>query len=267
MQLRKLLVCLLLFASALTIALIPEASSQQFTTSTALQTSTWTQTSTNYFTNTYNVVSYSSSNSTSVGTLTITTQITNTQTYGAPCYWFVLPFWSVGSTVHIHFSGSESWMSLYILDGSDLTSLSSIFSNGVCYPFTYRFVNRSPSSSGDFDVSLASDNPYFLFVETSGLGNPPTFYLTIGPVSIVSSITTTALIESASLAEGTSISTGTTTLTSLTSLEVPFMQTYGSWIVTAIIAAVALGMVVLYSRRKEQPKATKGRKRNSKRKH
>jgi uncharacterized membrane protein len=230
MQLRKLLTCLLLLSAGLTIALIPEGSSQQFTTSTTLLTSIWTQTTTYYS------ESYYSATSTSVAISSVTAQMTSYDIYKS-CYFFSTAFESAVRTVHIHFSGGFD--ALYILDASDLSYMFE-FATGACFPAHYRLLKVPLSSSGDFHVSLPpSDNPYLLFLRTWGrAGNPPTVYLTIGPIS-VSEVTSTVPIEKASA------STGTITLTSLTTLEVPFMQTYGSWIVAAIIAAVVLVLLLI----------------------
>ena len=225
---------ILLLSSVLTMALIPEASSQQFTTSTTLLTGTWTQTTTYYS------ESYYSATSTSVSTSTITAQMTSYDTYKS-CYFFSTAFESAALTVHIHFSGGFD--ALYILDASDL-SYTFEFANGACFPAHYRFQKVPLSSSGDFHVSLPpSDNPYLLFLRTWGpAGNPPTVYLTIGPIS-VSEVTSTVPIEMASA------STGTTTLTFFTTLEVPFKQTYGNWIMAVIIAAFVLVLLFLALRR------------------
>lgn len=232
LKLMVTLLTILLLSSALTIALIPEASSQQFTTSTTLLTSTWTQTTTHYS------ESYYSETSTSVAISSVAAKMTGYDAYNS-CYFFSTAFDSAAPTVHIHFSSAFPIAALYILDASDL-SYTYEFATGGCFPAHYRFQKIPLSSSGDFDVSLPpTDNPYLLFLRTWGqAGNPPTLCLTIGPIS-VSEVTATVPIQMASA------STGTTTLTFFTTLEVPFKQTHGNWIMAVIIAALVLVLLFL----------------------
>jgi hypothetical protein len=213
-------------------ALFPEASSQQFTTSTTFLTSTWTQTSIHYS------ESYYSETSTSVAKSFITAQMTGYDAYKS-CYFFSTAFDSAAPTVHIHFSSEFPIAALYILDASDL-SYTYEFATGACFPAHYRFQEVPLSSSGDFDVSLPpTDNPYLLFLRTWGqAGKPPTVYVTIGPIS-VSEVTATVPIQMASA------STGTTTLTYITTLKVPFMQAYGDWITAVTIVGFVLILIFL----------------------
>ena len=119
MQLRKLLSCLLLLSAALVIVLIPDASSQQFTTSTAFLTSTLTQTLTS-----------NSASQIYIPTLTTFETITNSPPVSSVdvngrCSYVDAAGWFLVSgpefSVHVTYSASEPVI-LYILPGKAWTS-------------------------------------------------------------------------------------------------------------------------------------------------
>jgi ribosomal protein L40E len=95
------------------------------------------------------------------------------------------------------------------------------------------------TGSGSFSVNLdTSQNPYGIFVIAPLTNTPPVATETVSPVSGVYTGTATALIPEASTAPLTR------TLTFATTLQVPFMQTYGGWVVAAIIGVLVI--VVLF---------------------
>ena len=90
-------------------------------------------------------------------------------------------------------------------------------------------------SSGRYAVLVVANVFYAPTTVTLSIGPiPATTYPTISVISIAMTLTTTS-----------------TTLTAAT-LEAPFMQTYGDWIVAAIIAALAVALL-FFNRRMKKP--------------
>ena len=198
MQFRKLLTCLLLLSAALTVILIPEASSQQFTTSTAILTSTLIQTLTSN--------SASQINFTSTTVEMITDSNNPYWAIGPTCYYadVVSAFQVLGPefSVHVTYSASEPVI-LHILSLN--TWRSDVYGNltaaaATCNPegSVYHTV---PSSSGSFDVSglSPSDGPFYIWAVVNNEINSPTAF-TISYLSVEYSRSTattyvTALLE------------------------------------------------------------------------
>jgi uncharacterized membrane protein len=220
---------------------MPNASSQQFTTSTWFSTSTLTQTGTSYS------ASYYSVNSTAATTWIITAYINNRV---GSCYLRWMFFNSTGMPLHVDYSTSQP-MVLYILNFFDwgLWALNSGAGfTDPCHP-TLVVYQASISSSGSFGVNLpTSGNSYALLLVATQFINP-TITLTIGPTMVVFAATATTAIPIAST------TTGTITLTFYTTLQVPFIQTYGSWIVAGILAIlVIVALIVALKKRKRAEK-------------
>ena len=262
MQLRKLLSCLLLLSAALVIVLIPDASSQQFTTSTAFLTSTLTQTLTS-----------NSASQIYIPTLTTFETITNSPpvwsvdvngrcSYVDAAGWFLVS--GPEFSVHVTYSASEPVI-LYILPGKAWNSDALVnLAADPCNPEGSVYHN-APSSSGSFDVSglLPSDGPFVIWVVAGNEPSPTDFtvsYLSVkhsfstvtSYVAVLSETSVTILVSSLQ-------TIGVNVETSPLQMPQPPQQTatqsnnIPQLALGAVIVAVVIAAVFLFSRRKGQP--------------
>lgn len=234
---------LILIVSVLALA-GPNVRSQQFTTSTSFVTSTnieysaQTESITLYSESYYTVTSVSSS------TATLTDEFATTSRGGGPCY--ISPtggFNSTGASIYVHYEAAQP-VTLYVLDIHDMEEgLTAGYGMG-CGPFSWRD-RISEGASANIKLRLPkSDNPYFLAFVAPYLSSP-IIYVTVGPMSTRSSATLTTSVSIAGFSTITGTLTTPTTFTFRTKLAVPFMQTYGNWLMSGVLTAV-LVVVVLF---------------------
>lgn len=237
-----------MLSSALTVGLIPSASSQQYTTSTSVFTSSFSQTTTAY--------SYAVTSVTVTGTGTDTETASFSNFAQCNIEVGVLDIFGASGVTHFEYSASGP-MTLYVMDEATMNSwlTFSSFLTSQCEPLggnwiRYRLGSAYPLQ-GSFDLNLPSNYYAVVFAAPSTTINP-TAMATVSPVAyaqVTSMTSTTSMIY---------VISGTTTLTFSTVLEVPFMQTYGSWIVTAIaILAIAALIVWLTLKRRLKPRRRK----------
>ena len=227
-----------MLSSAVTIGLIPNGSAQQYTTSTSFLTSAMTHTTSASY-----VASYYTTTSTGITTQTKTVNLSGSES-GSECYNIVVFFNSTGTT-HITYSANEA-MTIYVIDGVKLMALTFLILSGrsqyttasYCDPNTLsqiaygQPISISGPTSGSFDEYFEPTVGYGFLIEAPLSDVNPAVTLTYGPV-LASSTTTSEIFALTSWSI-----TATSTLTFVTSLEVPFTQTYGSWIVVIILAVV-----------------------------
>lgn len=255
------LVILLLLSSVLSV--LPSANSQQFTTTTSFLTSSTTQTLTSYSTSYYNLTS------TSTATEQTKLQLASVQS----CYEYAFPFNSTGN-MHFSYVASGS-MTIYLIDEgvvefaalagiplaplyaalrcdtADLTEMAHTtaateFMNAQSVIISIESMGQpvSGSFSGQFD---SFQNPWNLVVIAPLSNTNASLVLTYGPIVSVSSTPQTISFPLES------VITSTTTVTLSTVLAVPFMQTYGGWIIAAIVA-VCLIVAVIWLVLRRRPK-------------
>ncbi|MGO9644789.1 MAG: hypothetical protein ACLPY5_08595 [Candidatus Bathyarchaeia archaeon] len=231
-----------MLSSALTIALIPNASGQQYTTSTSIVTSSLTQMIT------YSSESYQTVASTETGTITtiVAFTISLSPVVGTICYPSDFVFVNTTGTTQIEYSVNEP-MTLYVLNWPSAAQwVSSInaftfLGGGECtipaslvtYQERILALSGSYPVSGSFNLNLPSTgNPYLIYL--AGEKPNPTATLTVSPALTAQTTTATISIPM------TLTTTGNTTLTYYNTLEVPFMQTYGNLTAAIIILAVVI---------------------------
>jgi hypothetical protein len=221
---------ILLLAAAFSLLLFPSVISQNFTTSTTFVTGTLTQT-----------VTFSSGSVMAVfdrtarGTLAIITQVGNCYTSpigpllpGSP----TAPRFNVtGSAIHVEYSSFQP-VTAYFLSAAQLA----VWLEGASNCKSSITPQSGPSLTGSFDVNdtSPSHNPYtLLFTSTT----PTVVSVSVGPIALGITVTATTFVELIS------VKTNVVTTSYLVTLEVPFAQTYGGWMVAAILATAFLGLV------------------------
>jgi len=245
--------------SALTVGLIPNASSQQFTTSTSILTSSLTQTAT------YNLFSFTTSTWTGNGTFTGSVEfgtIGNATDFHCAISWG--QFNSTGMT-HLEYSVIGP-MTFFIYASGGLNSFANALSplavvgaaEGLkgCnaandapqwsnYPhYSWDISATSYPAAGSFNVNLPPNlNPYYYGMIVPRSKSYLTGTLSISPLWGVYTNTATSTIPT------TLLKTSVTTLTFRSTLEVPFMQTYGSWIAAVIVGTLVVAMLFFALRR------------------
>jgi len=243
-QRTRTLVIVLLLSSALTIELIPNVSSQQYTTSTSITTSSLTRTAT-YYSKSYYAIT-----STETGMLTTTANFTYVAL--GNCYSGTFIFVNATGPTHLDYSTSGP-LTLYVLNWSSAVQWmsSSLAFVSLCAPaasilYQERILAISGINypvSGRFNIDLpSSGNPYVIYL--TGQSSNLAVTLTISPVLVAQTTTATASIPK------TITTSATTTLTFATTLEVPFIQTYGYLIVAAVVAVLLLGLLFFTRRMK-----------------
>jgi hypothetical protein len=119
-----------------------------------------------------------------------------------------------------------------------------ISSSGLYGVMLGQIAALSYPTTGTFDVNLPQGD-YIMVMVAPLSSQKPTAMLTSGYLLGVGVNYTT---ETQSISSTT---TGETTLKFFTTLEVPFTQTYGSWIVAAIIGVLILGFLFVNLRMKK----------------
>lgn len=250
---------LLVLTIILAVASIPSATSQQFTTSTSILTSSLTQTTT------YNLMSFTTSTWTGSGTST-TEAVFRSYLFTsmtASCYLFdPYPSFAFNSTgmTHVEYSVNGP-MTLFIFSAGQnpfavISILLSAYASSACnaannapyvtdYPhYSWDISAASYPATGSFDVNLPpKDNPYFYGMLCPLSDSSPTATLSISPLLGVYANTATSTIPT------TLLKTSVTTLTFRSTLEVPFMQTYGSWMAVVIVGALVVAVLFFALRR------------------
>jgi hypothetical protein len=139
--------------------------------------------------------------------------------------------------IELSFMGGVVWpIPLFTCDTESLTQMAraSVFGDGIVS------ISSQSALSGNFDESLDPiQNPWMLALVAPIFDANPSLTLTYGPVVSKFVVTATASIPV------TSTGTGATTLTLVTTLELPFMHTYGSWLAIPIIAALVIVIIWL----------------------
>jgi len=245
--------------SSVVLALLaPNVNSQQFSTSTSLLTSSFTQPMT-YYQPTVTVTSF-----------TIETTEVDTISSGhwgnVPniCF-FASTSLSLGSApAQIEYSVSTP-VTLEVWDEAAMGLwgiayyIPSNMNQYACTPigvgaFGLEY-QTSLSGTGSFDLNPSQ----FPYQDTQGYGivltapfaspTPPTATVSLGPCQLVLSVT-----ENTSIPLISTIA-GVTTLTSLSTLQLSVIQSYGDWIVgVVIVAVIAVIVLLLVNRRKRQSK-------------
>jgi hypothetical protein len=236
LQIRTVIALIILVLSALSIISIPIAESQQLTTSASFFTTTRIQTSESYWTSYY----YTNVTTTAIATGAVSLSNENS---GGRCEYYGTPFNSLGEPIHLTFTANQP-TTIYILDSADLSQISMF----PCGAASYRWMSGPPSLSGDFYVNLpTSGNSYFMIIVTGNGSSTVSPYVdnTIGPVGFINPISATSTLSTQvafTVVTTTSVVSATTFL---------FTQSYGSWIIAAMIAIILLG--VLWFGRRHKP--------------
>jgi hypothetical protein len=163
------------------------------------------------------------------------------------CYMSVLVFNSLGTT-HFEYS-AKGPMVVYVLTESSLTDwLSVLWTGGQCSASTPTIYERSILSqsypvSGSFDLSLPSGNTYGIVLIAFPSETSPAIQLSIGPVLLAQTTTATTSIPV------TSTATSARTLMFISTLELPLIHTYGSWMTAIIVGALVVAIVFFVVRR------------------
>jgi len=239
------LVIVLLLSSVLTVGLIPNVSSQQFTTSTSFLTSSLTQITT-YYVTTFTGL-------TTAGIQTITASASFEPLQGA-CSIGLVTFTAATGPTHFEYSANGPMM-LYVVNETTLMMWSSSMFGGNCAPTfgnwtSYKLSSQSYPVTGSFDLSLPSlGNPYAaVFVAPASAS--PAATLTVGPVLALQTKSMTASILV------TIPSSVTTTLIFATTLAGPSTQTYSDWIVGVVFAIIILGLLLFERRIRKSSKSS-----------
>jgi len=238
--------------------MIPGANSQQFTTTTSLLTTAIAVTST--FTQTRTNTSYSVLTSVSTGSGTLTgTYNAYRSLQGTVCSFPLVGFFNSTGMTHFEYSVGDP-MTLYILSGQFTpAALAGILEEPDCYTPYLAYVDwpsyvqqisaGSYPTSGSLNLTLpTASNPYTYVMVAPLSEGSPTATLTISPIYGTYTNITTSTIAATSATTSSTTLTFLTTLASVTTLEVPFTQTYGGWVI-GIIGVVAIA-VTLNSRRR-----------------
>jgi len=159
-----------------------------------------------------------------------------------------LYFISQGEIELSYVGGGQLWPIPVI--NCDTTTLAGLAQSGTYIGFsTAGIISISASNaSGSFEEHLEPmQNPWSLVVVAPTSAINPTLTLTYGPIMSEFEVTTMILLPSSFTPM-----TVTTTLAFLTTVEVPFTQTYGSWIVAVILAVViSVGMWAVSGRKRK----------------
>ena len=259
-HLTRYLVIVLLFSSTLTI--IPGVSSQQFTTTTSLLTTTISVTGAFTQTRTNTRYSFLTSVSTGNGTLTGTDNAFRSL-QGTACSFPLVGFFNSTGATHFEYSVGGP-MALYILSGQfTLTTLAGMLAEPDCSTPFLAYVDwpsyvqqisaNSYPTSGSLNLTLpAASNPYSYAMVAPLSDVFPTATLTISPIYGTYTSITTSAIEATWMASSSTTFTLLSTFASATVLQVPFTQTYGGWIIGIIGIVVAISVFTFHSLRRRK---------------
>lgn len=242
-RLTRNLTIVLLLSSVLN--LIPAASSQQLTTTTSFLTTASTETITS--------LSESYYNTTETNTQTVTTSANFLEflpiAYGTSgCWSGLMTFNSTGNNHETQFVYTASAsMTIYLADFGSVATYIAAAPLSDCQPVPHSFQRIVSSyiypTSGNFSLSLPMGT-YGIISIAPLAASSPTLTMVIEPVLATQILTQTLSFTLASTQSSTA------TQTFLTTLEVPFVQTYGDWIVAIIVVVLVFGVLLVLANRK-----------------
>lgn len=138
-------------------------------------------------------------------------------------------------------------MTIYLADFGSVAAYIAAAPLSDCQPVPHSFQRIVSSyiypTSGNFSLSLPMGT-YGIISIAPLAASSPTLTMVIEPVLATQILTQTLSFTLASTQSSTA------TQTFLTTLEVPFVQTYGDWIVAIIVVVLVFGVLLVLANRK-----------------